>query len=269
MTLCIVGAGAMGRWFAETVAPALNADLAFADTDGAAARAAAAEFDDAEAVPVVPERSSAGSQTQSDDAPESDRTFDTVCLAVPIPAVEAAVADWAPHADSAMLDLSGVMAGPVAAMREHLPDRERASLHPLFAPPRAPGNVALVADSVGPTLSPILDALRNAEYDLFETTPEEHDEAMTTVQAKSHAAVLAWALAGDDVREEFHTPVSAGLEEIAKTVTEGDSRVYADIQAQFGGAEAVAEAAREVADADREAFAELYERAAERTEGER
>lgn len=254
MTLCIVGAGAMGRWFAETVTPALDADLAFADTDGAAARAAAAAFDDAEALVGVP---------------ESDRTFDTVCLAVPIPAVEAAVADWAPHADSAMLDLSGVMAGPVAAMREHLPDRERASLHPLFAPPRAPGNVALVADAVGPTLSPILDALRNAEYDLFETTPEEHDEAMTTVQAKSHAAVLAWALAGDDVRDEFHTPVSAGLEEIAETVTKGDSRVYADIQDQFGGAEAVAEAAREVADADREAFAELYERAAERTEGER
>jgi prephenate dehydrogenase len=257
MTLCIVGAGAMGRWFAETVAaaPALDVDPAFADTDEAAARDAAAGFDDAEAIPVT------------EAGPESDRTFDTVCLAVPIPAVEAAVADWAPHAESAMLDLSGVMAGPVAAMREHLPDRERASLHPLFAPARAPGNVALVADSVGPTLSPILDALRDAGNDLFETTPEEHDEAMTTVQAKSHAAVLAWALAGDDVREEFHTPVSAGLADLAETVTEGDSRVYADIQERFGGADAVAAAARQVADADREGFAELYDRAGGATGG--
>ncbi|MBP1985729.1 prephenate dehydrogenase/arogenate dehydrogenase family protein [Halolamina salifodinae] len=260
MTLCIVGAGAMGRWFAETVsaAPALDADLTFADTDGDAARVAAAEFDDAEAVSLA------------SGVPEADRTFDTVCLAVPIPAVEAAVADWAPRAESAMLDLSGVMGAPVAAMREHLPDRERASLHPLFAPPRAPGNVALVADSVGSTLSPLLDAVREAGNDLFETTPEEHDEAMTTVQAKSHAAVLAWTLAGDDVREEFHTPVSAGLSDLAETVTEGDARVYADIQERFGGAEAVAEAAREVADGDREAFAELYERAAAaRLEGER
>ncbi|MFD1526131.1 prephenate dehydrogenase, partial [Halolamina salina] len=133
------------------------------------------------------------------------------------------------------------------------PDRERASLHPLFAPERAPGNVALVADAVGPTLSPLLDALRAAGNELFETTPAEHDEAMSTIQAKSHAAVLAWALAGDDVREEFHTPVSAGLRDLAATVTDGEARVYADIQDAFGGADAVADAAREIADADDEA----------------
>jgi prephenate dehydrogenase len=193
--------------------------------------------------------------------PATDRTFETVALAVPIPGVEAAIADWAPHTEAAMLDLSGVMAGPVDAMDEHLPDRERASLHPLFAPERAPGNVALVADAVGPTLSPLLDALREAGNELFETTPAEHDDAMATIQAKSHAAVLAWALAGDDVREEFHTPVSAGLSDLAATVTDGDARVYTDIQAAFGGADAVADAAREIADADDEAFAALYDEA--------
>lgn len=255
MTLCIVGAGAMGRWFARQVAdaPTLTADLAFADIDAAAARDAAAAFDAAEPVSLA------------DGSP--DRPFETVCLAVPIPAVEDAVVDWAPHAESAMLDLSGVMAGPVAAMREHLPDHERASLHPLFAPARAPGNVALVADAVGPTLSPLLDALRTAGNDLFETTPEEHDDAMTTVQAKSHAAVLAWALAGETVREEFHTPVSSGLADLAATVTEGDPRVYADIQSRFGGADEVAAAAREIAEADGEAFADLYAEAAVAVDG--
>jgi len=262
MTLCIVGAGAMGRWLAETLAAAPSAfDFAFADTDTAVAEAAAAEFD-------------AAALSLSDGAPAADHSFETVCLAVPIPAVEGAVADWAPHAESAMLDLSGVMAAPVEAMREHLPDRERASLHPLFAPARAPGNVAVVKDAVGPTLSPVLDALRDAGNDLFETTPAEHDDAMQTVQAKSHAAVLAWALAGEDVREEFHTPVSAGLADIAATVTEGEARVYADIQDAFGGADAVADAARAVAEADGETFAELYAEAgatadARSTEGER
>ena len=265
MTLCIVGAGAMGRWLARELvdAPGVAADLAFADTDAAAARAAAAAFDDAAAEPVA----------LTDGVPEADRTFETVCLAVPIPAVTEAVTDWEPYVDAAMLDLSGVMAPPIEAMREHLPDRERASLHPLFAPARAPGNVALVADAVGPTLEPILDALRAAGNDLFETTPTEHDDAMTTVQATSHAAVLAWALAGDDVREEFHTPVSAALADLAATVTEGDSRVYADIQAQFGGADAVADAAARIADADHEAFDDLYAEAGEHadaldTEGE-
>lgn len=246
MTLCIVGAGAIGRWLAETLADGpRSVDLAFADTDTVVAEAAADALG-AEAVPLA------------DGVPADGRTFETVALAVPIPVVADAVTDWATYTDSAMLDLSGVMQPPVDAMREHLPDRERASLHPLFAPQRAPGNVALVADAVGPTLEPVLDALRDAGNDLFETTPEEHDEAMSTVQAKSHAAVLAWALAGGDVREEFHTPISGELVDLAETVTEGDARVYADIQAAFGGADAVADAAREIADADGESFADLY-----------
>ena len=239
MTLCIVGAGAMGRWLAGTLADSEAAiELAFADTDADAAEGAAAEFD-ADAVAL------------REGVPTTDRTFETVALAVPIPAVEAAVADWAPYTEAAMLDLSGVMAEPVAAMRKRLPDRERASLHPLFAP----------------TLSPLLDALRGAGNEPFETTPAEHDDAMATVQAKTHAAVLAWAIAGEDVREEFHTPVSAGLSDLAATVTDGDARVYADIQDAFGGADAVADAAREIADADGEAFAALYDEAGDAAEG--
>jgi len=73
--------------------------------------------------------------------------------------------------------------------------------------------------------------------------------------------VLAWRLAGDDVREEFHTPVSAALDEVADTVTEGSPEVYAEIQRAFDGADDVAAAAREIADSDSEAFAALYERA--------
>lgn len=241
MTLCIVGAGEMGRWLAETV----TADLAFADTDAAAAREAADAFD-AEAVPL------------SNGTPEADRLFDVVCLAVPMPIVAETVADWEPYTDEAMFDLSGAMEPAVEAMREHLPDRERASLHPLFASSRAPGNVAVVADNVGPTLASVLEELRAAGNDVFETSATEHDEAMCTVQAKTHAAVLAWALAGDEVREEFHTPVSGGLADLAATVTEGDAHVYDDIQQTFDGAEAVAEAAERVADAEGDAFSELY-----------
>lgn len=231
MTLCIVGAGAMGRWVAETV----DCDVAFADVDDAAASDAAADLD-GERVPL-----------DAGGAPRGGETFEAVCLAVPLPAVADAVADWEPYAEAGMFDVSGVMTPAVAAMREHLPDRERASLHPLFAPERAPGNVACVADAVGPVLSPLLSDLRDAGNALFETTSEEHDAAMETVQSATHAAVLAWALAADDVREEFHTPVSAGLADLASTVTEGDARVYADIQATFDGAEDVAAAARRVA----------------------
>jgi len=84
---------------------------------------------------------------------------------------------------------------------------------------------------------------------------------METVQASAHTAVLAYALAADSVREEFATPVSAQLEEIATTVTEGEPAVYAEIQSTFGGAGDVAEAAREIAEADDAAFADLYQAA--------
>lgn len=256
MTLCVVGSGAMGRWVAETV----ERDVAFADVNEAAASDAAAEL---------------GGETVSLDADGTPaageaETFEAVCLAVPMPVVADAVADWAPHTETAMVDVSGVMAAPVEAMREHLPDHERASLHPLFAPKRAPGTVACVADVVGPVLSPLLDDLRDAGNDLFETTPAEHDEAMETVQGATHAAVLAWALAADEVRDEFHTPISAGLADIAETVTEGEARVYADVQQTFGGAESVAQAARRLADAsdDSATFADCYVEAGARLRGQ-
>jgi len=155
---------------------------------------------------------------------DSDTTHDAVCLAVPMSAVPAAVEAYASRAERAILDVSGEMTDAIAAMREHAPDRERASYHPLFAPPRVPGNVAAVVDEGGPVVEEITAAIEAGGNEVFETTPAEHDEAMETVQAGAHAAVLAWRLAGDDVREEFHTPVSAALDEVADTVTEGRPR---------------------------------------------
>jgi len=246
MELLVVGAGAMGRWLARSV----EAPVAFADVDPDAARAAA-DAVDGRAVSV-----------------ETEETFEAVCLAVPISAVEAAVAAHAPRAEAAMFDVSGVMRDPLAAMRTHLPDRERASLHPLFAPANAPGNVAVVPDASGPVLDALLDDLRAAGNHPFETTAAEHDEAMETVQASAHAAVLAYALAAGEVREEFATPVSAALDDVAATVTDGTPRVYREIQETFPGAERVAAAANRLADAEGDTFDALYSEARERIDGD-
>jgi prephenate dehydrogenase len=149
-------------------------------------------------------------------------------------------------------------------MREHVPDCERASLHPLFAPANEPGNVPLVVDEGGPVVDTVRETLTASGNDCFETTPEEHDEAMETVQARTHAAVLAYGLAAEAVDERFHTPISAELDDLAGQVTDGEPRVYADIQAAFDGADDVAEAARRIAEADAEVFERLYAEAGER-----
>ena len=243
MRLLVVGAGAMGRWFGRTV----DADLAFADATPEKAVAAADELG-GRAVPL-----------------DGDERFDVVCLAVPMDLAAAAVEANAHRAERGMCDVTGSMAGPVAAMRDHLPDRERLSLHPLFAPDNAPGNVAAVVDESGPFGDAILDDLSTAGNDVFDTTPDEHDTAMETVQAAAHAAILSFGLAADDVREEFATPISAALEELVASVASGNPRVYADIQSSFGaGTERVADAARALQMADDEAFADLYRTVARR-----
>ncbi|WP_135302963.1 prephenate dehydrogenase/arogenate dehydrogenase family protein [Haloarcula amylovorans] len=241
MNVLVVGAGSMGEWFARTLRDHTDATIAFTDTDSDAARRAA-EAVGGSAVP-----------------PDTDDFFDVVCIAVPMPVAGVAIEEYAPRATDAMVDVTGNMAAPLSAMAAAAPKTQRASLHPLFAPENAPGNVAVVTDAGGDAVDVVVGALAAAGNDTFETTPEEHDEAMETVQAGAHAAVLAYALAAADVPDRFHTPISAGMADLVEQVTGGDAHVYADIQETFEGADRVAEAARRVADADRDDFAELYE----------
>jgi len=245
METLVVGAGAMGRWLGRVLredAPD-RVELAFLDADPEAARDAA---------------NAVGGAVASDDAGAS---VNLVCLAVPIPAAEEAIAAHGPRAREAVLDVTGTMHAPVAAMAEHAPDCERASFHPLFAPTNEPGTVPAVFDRRGPVVETVVEALERRGNDVFETTPAEHDRAMETVQARTHAAVLAFALAAEDVPDRLHTPVSAALTDLADQVTAGDGRVYADIQTAFDGAEDVASVAAQLAEADSEQFRHLYDQA--------
>ncbi|WP_436932736.1 prephenate dehydrogenase [Halosimplex halobium] len=254
MNLLVVGAGEMGRWFARTVAAGTPDPpaVAFTDTDPGAAREAADALGD-------PGDAGASASTTARAVPtDTDETFDVVCFAVPIPALDSVVPAYADRADRAMVDVAGVMGPAVEAMAAGGPDLERVSFHPLFAAARAPGNVAVVADAPGPVTDELRAALVDAGNDCFETTAREHDRAMETVQARAHAAVLAFGIAAEPVADEFETPVSEALFDVLGTVTGNDPGVYADIQEAFDGAESVADAARQVAEADRETFEELY-----------
>ncbi|WP_425606476.1 prephenate dehydrogenase [Halomontanus rarus] len=236
----IVGAGSMGRWIAD----AIDAPVAFADVDETAARSAA-DATGGRAVPL-----------------ETDESFLAVCLAVPMTHVAQAIETHAPNAERAIFDVSGVMGPALEAMGTHAADRERVSLHPLFAPERAPGSIAIVREQGGPVIDAICATLEARGNDLVETTAAEHDGAMETVQAATHAAVLSFALAAEPVPEGFETPVYEQLGGLAELVTGGTPRVYADIQDTFDGADAVADAARQLASADPDELEALYREAA-------
>ncbi|WP_254862190.1 prephenate dehydrogenase/arogenate dehydrogenase family protein [Halovivax gelatinilyticus] len=238
MEVCIVGAGAMGRWLAET----LDADLAIADVDETRARETAAAVG-GRTVPLEPDGD----------------TYDAVCLAVPMGEVEAAIATQAVRVDGAIVDVAGVMEPVLTAMDEYAPAVEHCSLHPLFAPERAPGSIAVVTRSAGPATRAILADLETAENELVETTPAEHDGAMERVQAAAHAAVLAFAAAAEPVPEAFETPLYEGLREQVERIGAGTPRVYADVQDRFDGADAVAEAAGRIAEADHDELVSLIE----------
>jgi prephenate dehydrogenase len=242
MDVLIIGAGSMGTWFGG----AIDSDVAFIDVDPDAAATAATATDG----------------TVAD--PEGDKAYDVVCIAVPLGRAAEAIADYAPHSRRAIVDVSGVMAAPLEAMARHTPELEHASLHPLFAPERAPGSIAVVRENGGPTIEALLEDLEERGNDLVETTPAEHDEAMETVQATTHAAVLSFALAADSVPEGFETPIYDELRTLAEQMTDGTPRVYADIQATFDGADAVADAASAIAAADADEFESLYRDAASR-----
>lgn len=248
MDVLIVGAGAMGTWFGR----ATDAAVTFTDVDPDAATAAAEAVEDADTVPL-----------------EGTNSYDVVCLAVPMTRVVSAITDHADRAERAILDVSGVMGPPLEAMAEHAPDLERASLHPLFAPDRAPGSIAVVSENAGPTIDELLSDLTARGNEPIETTATEHDEAMETVQAATHAAVLSFALAAESVPDGFETPIYEGLRTLAEQMTEGTPRVYTDIQQTFSGAEAVADAAGRIADADADELEALYLKAAQKCHPER
>lgn len=240
MDILIVGAGTMGRWFGSTVTGAIT----YVDVDSTAAEQAAANIGGSATTPSV-----------------IDQSFDLVCIAVPMSAATQAIQQYGQYAEKAIIDVTGSMTEPIDMMRQVCPEAQRASYHPLFAPENAPGSIPAVIDEPGSVIATVDRWFRNRGNHIVETTPAEHDQAMESIQAAAHTAVIAYGIAVERVPEGFQTPVSAELDRLVEQVANGEPSVYAEIQKQFTGADRVAAAAAELAAADPEQFTELYHKA--------
>lgn len=245
METLVVGAGAVGRWFAACSPD----DVAFADIEQGVAEEAA------EQAHRTPGR--VGRAVPLD----TEESFGVICIAVPLPDASAAIRRHAPRAQTAVIDLTGQMVDPLETMASVAPARERASFHPLFAPEHAPGRIALSRSAPGPATDRVRRWLTEAGNEIVEVDPSTHDEAMRTIQGQAHAAILSFALAAESVPADLGTPVYDDLVALVERVTDGEASVYADIQQSFGGADDVADAARQIAEAEVEEFEMLYREA--------
>lgn len=248
MDVLVVGAGSMGRWIGDVFRS--GAESGLIDRG----ELALTFYDQQEDVAAKAAEATGGTAVSA-----ITDEYDVVCIAVPMPVVTEAIAEHATRARDAVLDVAGTMGEPVDAFQTHAAKCERCSLHPLFSPENEPGNVPIVVDRAGPVTKALRETLTERGNHVFETTPEEHDEVMETVQAKTHAAVLAFGLASEGVPEEFHTTISGELFALLEQVISGKPHVYADIQEAFDGADDVASAAALLADADHGEFEALIE----------
>jgi prephenate dehydrogenase len=237
MKLLIVGSGSMGRWFASAV----DADITYLDIEPEMANEAAGEM---------------GCGIAN---PDTEELFDVVCIAVPMPFVEEAITKYSKNASGGLCDITGSMATPIKNMKLHADGIERLSMHPLFGPLNCPGRIAIVEDNMGPLMKKICDDLEKSGNTLFNTTVDEHDEAMKTVQGMAHAAILSFGLAAEKIPDKFGTPIFDGLMKLTMEITRGNPRVYSDIQKIFGGSIEISNAARRISDSDEEEFKKIHE----------
>lgn len=170
---------------------------------------------------------------------EMARTCRVVIVSVPINATAKVIEKVAPKMKEGalLMDFTSLKAEPVRAMLTSSRS-EVLGCHPLFGPdvPSIKGlNIALCPARVDKWSGWAEELFRKRGANVFEVTPERHDEMMSIVQGLNHLDTITMALAlretGADLAElkQFSTPFfDTKLAIIEKTCT-NNTRLYADI----------------------------------------
>jgi prephenate dehydrogenase len=215
----IGGAGAVGRWMTEQLAPvALCVAL-----DPRAKTPDAVRKDFLSLPPETAVQAMAGA--------------DAVVLAVPVEvaiAALAALAEALPPACTVVELLSAKSAFHSAAARS-LPGRPVLGLNPLFRPEMGSdtGSVLCVRPKSGSAACWIEAALSDAGQSLIVTTADAHDRVLGTVQALVHATALSFGAAlrsAGQAPGERQTPPFRCLAALFARVVQGEPHVYWEIQ---------------------------------------
>jgi prephenate dehydrogenase len=169
------------------------------------------------------------------------RRADVVVLAVPGRVALAAVPPLAPalRPGALLVDTLSVKTGIVSAIAAHAAHLEAVSLNPMFAPALGFDGRAVAAVVVrdGPRARALLDAAGRRGARVAEVGADEHDRIAAVTQALTHAAVLAFGLAleelgvtADDLGALAPPPHLTLLALLAR-IASGEPETYRDVQA--------------------------------------
>jgi prephenate dehydrogenase len=169
------------------------------------------------------------------------RRADLVLLAVPEEVAIAAVGPVARALEPGALlaDTLSVKSAVVPALDTEARHLEALSLNPMFAPSLGIDGRAVAAVVVhdGPRTEELLGLLASRGATVVEVSAREHDELTAVTQALTHAAVLAFGLALDeldvDVRAlgELAPPPHLTLLAMLARIASGQPETYRDVQA--------------------------------------
>jgi 4-amino-4-deoxyprephenate dehydrogenase len=169
------------------------------------------------------------------------RLADVVVLAVPERVALAAVPALARQLrpGTLLVDTLSVKTRIVAALDAHAEAVEALSLNPMFAPALGIDGRAVAAVVVrdGPRGRALLDAVGRRGGRVVELGADEHDRVAATTQALTHAVVLAFGLALDELGVGVEdlgavaTPPHLTLLALLARIGAGEPETYWDVQA--------------------------------------
>ena len=169
------------------------------------------------------------------------RRSDLVLLAVPEDVAIAAIAPVARalRPGALLADTLSVKSAVVDALEAEAGELEALSLNPMFAPSLGIDGrpVAAVVVNDGPRTRELLDLLSARGGHVVEIGAREHDELTAVTQALTHAAVLAFGIALDELEVdvgalgELAPPPHLTLLALLARIASGQPETYLDVQA--------------------------------------
>lgn len=223
------GAGAIGTLFAETLHANGHGAPAIVDLRPAAAAPGRAGFICQEDV-----------QQPSDPVRELIRTCDLLILATPEPVAITAARWMLPEMKrgSLAVETLSVKSRYAAAVEAVATDAELLGVNPMFAPSLgfAGRSVIAVPYRCGYLAQALLAFVEAEGSDVVQLDAEAHDRACATLQAATHASILAFgmALAGSHdlaTAERIMPPPHRTMLALLARIVSGDPEVYREIQA--------------------------------------